>query len=99
MSNVDLEKLIRLTNIDVEPEILEKLSESVGNILDWCEELQTVDTKNITPMFSMFDLFDKGIENLREDTITDGNIRDQVLANCPDKNDMFICVPKVIDQE
>ncbi len=99
MSNVDLEKLIRLTNIDVEPDILEKFSESVNNILSWCEELQVVDTTNVEPMFSVFDLFEKGLENIREDKITDGNIRDQILQNCQDKNDIFICVPKVIDQE
>ena len=99
MSNVNLERLIRLTNIDIEPEALEKFSESLDNILTWCEELQAVDTKNIEPMFSIFDLFDKGLENLREDEITDGNIRDKILQNCSDRNDMFICVPKVIDQE
>ncbi|MDR0484015.1 MAG: Asp-tRNA(Asn)/Glu-tRNA(Gln) amidotransferase subunit GatC [Alphaproteobacteria bacterium] len=99
MSDVDLERLIRLTNIDIEPEILEKFSESVKNILQWTEELQSVDTTGIEPMFSVFDLFNKGLENLREDKVLDGNVRDAILLNAPDKNDMFICVPKVIDQE
>ncbi|MCL2567281.1 MAG: Asp-tRNA(Asn)/Glu-tRNA(Gln) amidotransferase subunit GatC [Alphaproteobacteria bacterium] len=99
MKNVDLERLIRLTNIEVESEILEKFSESVKNILTWTEELQTVDTANVDPMFSVFDILNKGLENLRVDEVNDGNMREQVLLNAPDKNDMFICVPKVIDQE
>lgn len=99
MSNVDLDRLMILTNIEVEQETLKDIKDSIDNIINWCNELQSVDTNDIDPMFSVFDLFDKGIENLREDEVTDGNIRDKVLANCSDKNDMFICVPKVIDQE
>ncbi|MDR2008303.1 MAG: Asp-tRNA(Asn)/Glu-tRNA(Gln) amidotransferase subunit GatC [Alphaproteobacteria bacterium] len=99
MSNVDLERLIRLTNIEVEPEILEKFSESVKNILEWTNELQTVDTTNVDPMFSVFDLINKGLENLREDVVNDGDMREKILLNAPDKNEMFICVPKVIEQE
>ena len=34
---------------------------------------------------------------LREDVVTDGNIRDQVLANAPRTEDGFFVVPKVVE--
>ncbi|MDC0977091.1 aspartyl/glutamyl-tRNA amidotransferase subunit C, partial [Pelagibacteraceae bacterium] len=33
----------------------------------------------------------------REDKVNDGNIRDQILENAPNKNDDFFIVPKVIE--
>ena len=34
---------------------------------------------------------------LREDVVTDGGIRDEVLANAPDARAGFFAVPKVIE--
>jgi len=34
---------------------------------------------------------------LREDAVTDGNVRDKVLANAPDAQHGFFAVPKVIE--
>ena len=34
---------------------------------------------------------------MREDVISDGNIRDQVLANAPKSEDGFFVVPKVVE--
>ncbi len=97
MINYDIDKLSKLTNIKIETEVLEKFKDSVSNILNWCESLESVDTKNIDPMFSPMDMFNKSIENYREDVVYDGNIQKEVLSNCMDIEDVFICVPKVIE--
>ena len=34
---------------------------------------------------------------LRDDVVTDGNIRDQMLANAPEAQHGFFAVPKVIE--
>jgi aspartyl-tRNA(Asn)/glutamyl-tRNA(Gln) amidotransferase subunit C len=34
---------------------------------------------------------------MREDIVSDGNIRDQVLANAPAAADGFFVVPKVVE--
>jgi len=34
---------------------------------------------------------------LREDAVTDGNVRDKVLANAPQAEHGFFAVPKVIE--
>lgn len=33
----------------------------------------------------------------REDVITDGGIRDEILANAPDRMDGYFLVPKVVE--
>ena len=97
MINYDIDKLSKLTNIKIESEVLEKFKDSVNNILTWCESLNSVDTTNIQPMFSPMDIFNKSIENYREDVVLEGNIQKEVLSNCMDLEDVFICVPKVIE--
>ncbi len=97
MKSFDTTKLIKLTNIEVEEDVLDKFSESVTNILLWCAKLDNINTSSVTPMFGLFDVFEKGLENLRPDVVTDGNYRENILHNCKDNNDMFICVPKVIE--
>ncbi|MDE2513209.1 MAG: aspartyl/glutamyl-tRNA amidotransferase subunit C, partial [Alphaproteobacteria bacterium] len=34
---------------------------------------------------------------LREDKVTDGGIRDEILANAPETTDGFFVVPKVVE--
>jgi aspartyl-tRNA(Asn)/glutamyl-tRNA(Gln) amidotransferase subunit C len=34
---------------------------------------------------------------MREDVVSDGNIRDKVLANAPKSEDGFFVVPKVVE--
>ena len=34
---------------------------------------------------------------LRDDQVTDGDRRDQVLANAPEANEAFFVVPKVVE--
>ncbi|MBX5473105.1 MAG: aspartyl/glutamyl-tRNA amidotransferase subunit C, partial [Acetobacteraceae bacterium] len=34
---------------------------------------------------------------MREDLVTDGNIREQILANAPDRAGDYFAVPKVVE--
>ena len=45
----------------------------------------------------MADLPSLTIAQLRDDAVTDGNIRDAVLANAPEAQHGFFAVPKVIE--
>jgi aspartyl-tRNA(Asn)/glutamyl-tRNA(Gln) amidotransferase subunit C len=97
MSNIDIKKLTKMTNITVEPEVFEKFASTVNNILDWCETLNTVDTSNTEPLFSVFDISKIGLQNYREDVVTKENHQEKILKIAPDKEDVFIAVPKVIE--
>ena len=83
-------KLARIAMSDAE---VEKMVPEFNNILKWVEQLGEVDTDGVEPLATVIDQKLR----LREDVITDGDIRDEVLANAPDAQHGFFAVPKVIE--
>jgi aspartyl-tRNA(Asn)/glutamyl-tRNA(Gln) amidotransferase subunit C len=83
-------KLARIAVSDAE---VEALVPELNNILGWIEQLQEVDVTGIEPMTAVI----PNTLRLREDVVTDGGIRERVLANAPVAEHGFFAVPKVIE--
>lgn len=83
-------KLARLALSDAE---IDKMVPELNNILGWVEQLGEVDTDGVEPLTAVIDLKLR----LRDDVVTDGDVRDAVLANAPDAQHGFFAVPKVIE--
>ena len=83
-------KLARIAMTDAE---IAELVPELNNILGWVDQLAEVDTDGVEPLTAVIDLKLR----LRDDIVTDGNVRDQVLANAPDAQHGFFAVPKVIE--
>jgi aspartyl-tRNA(Asn)/glutamyl-tRNA(Gln) amidotransferase subunit C len=71
----------------------EHLAGKLSSILTWIERLNAVDVTGVEPMTSVALM----MLPMREDAVTDGNCRDQVLANAPAATDGFFAVPKVVE--
>ena len=82
-----------LARIEVPDADLAALAGELSQILLWVERLAEVDTSAVEPMSSVVKM------NLmrRPDVVTDGGIRDRILANAPDAAHGFFAVPKVIE--
>jgi len=82
-----------LARIKVPDEALEPLAGELNNIMGWVEQLGEVNTDGVAPMTSVVEM------NMpaRPDVVTDGDCREKVLANAPDRVDAFFTVPKVIE--
>lgn len=95
-SKQQLQKFADLIKIEISDE---KLSEmNIDSVVEWLDKLQKIDTTGIEPMLSPAE----HKLPLRDDTVTDGNIRDLVLANTPDNAGTsrgYFAVPKVMDGE
>ena len=79
---------IRLSEAELEP-----LAGELSQILTWVEQLNEVDTTDVTPMASVAA---SGLP-MREDRVTDGNCRAAILGNAPGGATRgFFVVPKVI---
>ncbi|MDP9413728.1 MAG: Asp-tRNA(Asn)/Glu-tRNA(Gln) amidotransferase subunit GatC [Pseudomonadota bacterium] len=85
--------IARLARIAVSDGEVEALVPELNNILGWVEQLQEVDVSGIEPMTAVI----ANRQRLRADDVTDGAIRDQVLANAPVAEHGFFAVPKVIE--
>ncbi|HEX8525836.1 Asp-tRNA(Asn)/Glu-tRNA(Gln) amidotransferase subunit GatC [Allosphingosinicella sp.] len=85
--------IARLARIAVSDEEVEALAPELNNILGWVEQLQEVDVSGIEPMTAVI----PNSLRLREDEVTEGDIREDVLANAPAAEHGFFAVPKVIE--
>lgn len=94
--SVDLatvKKIASLARLAVTDGEAEALVPELNNILGWVEQLGAVDVTGIEPMTAVI----PNHLRLREDVVTDGNVRDKVLANAPQAEHGFFAVPKVIE--
>lgn len=85
--------IAKLARIAVTDSEVEALVPELNNILGWIEQLQEVDVGGIEPMTAVI----PNTLRLREDVVTDGGKRDDVLKNAPVAEHGFFAVPKVIE--
>ena len=88
-----VQNIAHLARIKVEEDQLDGLAGELSNILGWIEQLAEVDTEGVAPMTSVVEMAMPS----RGDEVTDGDCRDQVLANAAEPVDGFFAVPKVIE--
>jgi len=86
-------KIAALARIAVTDGEVEAMVPELNNILGWIEQLGEVDVTDVEPMTAVI----TNTLRLREDVVTDGGIRDRVLANAPAPEHGFFGVPKVIE--
>ena len=95
-SKQQLQKFADLIKIDIPAEKLESMN--IDSVIEWLDKLQKIDTTGVEPLLNPSE------HKLpqRDDVVTDGNIRDLVLANAPDNAGTsrgYFAVPKVMDGE
>jgi aspartyl-tRNA(Asn)/glutamyl-tRNA(Gln) amidotransferase subunit C len=94
--SVDRDKvrhIAKLARIAMSDDELERLVPELNNILGWVEQLGEVNTDGVEPLTAVIDQKLR----LRDDAVTDGDCRDNILANAPDAQHGFFAVPKVIE--
>ena len=93
VTNEQVRHIAQLARIAMSDDELEQLVPELNNILGWVEQLGEVDTAGIEPLAAVI----PNTLRLREDVVTDGGIREQVLRNAPQAEHGFFAVPKVIE--
>ena len=75
--------------------VVNALAGELNGVLAWVEQLQQVDVSGVEPMTGSV----AGAMKLkmREDVVTDGGIREDILANAPEPRDGCFAVPPVLD--
>jgi len=86
-------KVAHLARIAVREDELAPLAGELNAILGWVEQLGQVDVAGVEPMTSVTPMALKQ----RPDVVTDGDRRDDILANAPDARGGFFAVPKVVE--
>jgi len=86
-------KIAALARVKVTEAELAAMVPELNGILAWVEQLGEVDVSGVEPMTAVI----PNELRLRPDVVTDGGIRDAVLANAPAAEHGFFGVPKVIE--
>ena len=85
--------IAKLARIAMSDEELARLVPELNAIIGWVEQLGEVNTDGVEPLTAVIDQELR----LRDDVVTDGDIRDDILANAPEAQHGFFAVPKVIE--
>jgi aspartyl-tRNA(Asn)/glutamyl-tRNA(Gln) amidotransferase subunit C len=93
VTNADVRHIAKLARLAMSDNEIEAMVPELNSILGWVEQLGEVDTDGVDPLTAVI----PNKLRLREDKVTDGNCRDEVLANAPVAEHGFFAVPKVIE--
>ena len=89
----EVQKIAKLARIAMSEDDAAALAPELNAILGFVEQLEEVDTSSVAPMAAVI----PNTLRLREDAVTDGDVREKVLANAPARQGGFFGVPKVIE--
>ena len=86
-------RIARLARLKITEDEAKGLKGELNAILKWVEQLNAVPTKGIEPMTSVVAMAMKK----RKDTVTDGEIAEDIVKNAPMTEDHYFVVPKVVE--
>ena len=97
MANVISDETIEyvgiLAKLELSDDENEKAKADMGKMLDHIDKLNELDTSNVEPMSHVFP-----VNNVfREDVVTNGDDRENILKNAPEERDGAFVVPKTFD--
>jgi len=93
ISKDDVTNVAELARLEVTEEETEIFTEQLGNILEYIEKLNELDTDNVEPTSHVLDISTP----LREDKVVKWLSIEEVLQNAPESEDDFFVVPQVIE--
>ena len=82
-----------LAKLELSDEEKEQAKKDMANMLDYIDTLNELDTSGVEPMSHVFP-----VNNVfREDVVTNGDDREEILANAPEAKEGAFVVPKTFD--
>ena len=93
ISDETIEYVGILAKLELSPEEKEQAKKDMGNMLDYIDMLNELDTEGVEPMSHVFP-----VNNVfREDVVTNENQREAMLSNAPEQKDGCYKVPRTFD--
>ena len=82
-----------LAKLELDKEEKEQAKKDMESMLDYIDKLNELDTTGVTPMSHVFP-----VNNVfREDIVTNGDDRENMLFNAPEQKDGAYQVPKTVE--
>ncbi len=94
LTRQEVEKVALLARLQFAPAELDRLTEQLGQIVDYMQLLAEVDTANVEPMAHPVEIANV----FRADEVRPSLPREEVLANAPHHDKEFYLVPAVLGE-
>ena len=92
ISDETIEYVGILAKLELNEEEKEHAKKDMGEMLDYIDKLNELDTSGVEPMSHVFP-----VKNVfREDEVTNGDDREATLTNAPERKENTFVVPKTI---
>ncbi|WP_426416070.1 Asp-tRNA(Asn)/Glu-tRNA(Gln) amidotransferase subunit GatC [Aestuariirhabdus sp. LZHN29] len=89
----DVKRIAHLARLSIDESDIEGTSATLSDILQLVDQMQAVDTANVTPLAHPLD----AVQRLRPDAVTETNQREAYQQIAPATEAGLYLVPKVID--
>ena len=93
ISDETIEYVGILAKLDLSPEEKEAAKKDMSRMLDYIDMLNQLDTEGVEPMSHVFPVHNV----FREDVVTNGDDRENMLANAPEQRDGAFVVPRTVE--
>lgn len=93
ISDETIEYVGILAKLELSEEEKETAKADMGRMLDYIDQLNQLDTSGVEPMSHVFPLNNV----FREDVVTNGDDREQILSNAPQSKEGSFQVPKTVE--
>ena len=93
ISDETIEYVGILAKLDLSDEEKEAAKKDMGRMLDYIDMLNQLDTEGVEPMSHVFPVHNV----FREDVVTNGDDRENMLANAPEQRDGAFVVPRTVE--
>ena len=93
ISDETIEYVGILAKLELSDEEKEQAKKDMANMLDYIDTLNELDTSGVEPMSHVFP-----VNNVfREDVVTNGDDREEILSTAPEAKEGAFVVPKTFD--
>lgn len=89
----DVENIAHLARLEISEADVPHYAENLSNILSLVEQMNAVDTSGVAPMAHPLEM----AQRLREDQVSEENLREHLQAHAPAVENGLFLVPKVIE--
>ena len=85
--------IAELAQLEVKDEMISQYADKRPAMLNLVEEMQSVNTDNIEPVSNPLD----AVQTMREDKVTEKDLRDEYQAIAPEVDSGLYLVPRVVE--
>jgi|TARA_B100001059_G_scaffold53467_1_gene47575 aspartyl-tRNA(Asn)/glutamyl-tRNA(Gln) amidotransferase subunit C len=94
LNKTKVQELAHLARLEFSNEELIDIIKDLEKIIEFCDQLKSLDTQGIDPLIYLSD----EINVLREDKVSEGLKKEDALKNAPASDSDYFKVPKVISK-